>query len=182
MKFLRKINRLLTVAVVVRAEARERLAERRFKGVDVAVAGNFSRWATLEEFMSDDVVLLALDEEFRKTYRKDDFRTKSFEIRFGGRWIGWSNTDNLEIYTEEMLEVFEPNRRSLGYRVKLDRTDLEAPRTDIVTVTYEFRDEPDGPVAVIHSIYPGENIGVVRGDISRDKEIVFFDYNHPGQQ
>ncbi len=181
MKFPRKISRLLTVAIVVRVEARERFAERRFKGVDVAVAGNFSRWATLQDFMDDEFVLDAIDKEIEKTYRKDNFRTNSFEIRFDEP-IGWSNTDDLEMYTEEMLERYEPNRRSVGYRVKLDRTDLKAPRTNVVTVTYEFRDEPDYPVAVIHSIYPGENIGVVRGEISKDNAVVFFDYNHPGQQ
>jgi hypothetical protein len=131
--------------------------------------------------MNDEFVLDALDKEFEDDYKLDQFRTHSFEICFSEK-IGWSNTDDLEGYTADMLELFEPNGRSVGYRVKLDRTDLEAPRTNIVTVIYEFRDEPQGPVAVVHSIYPGKNIGVVRGEISKDKAVVFFDYNHPGQQ
>ena len=180
MKFLRTINRLLTVATVIRGEAETRISEKRFKGVDVAVAGNFSRWATLQDLMSDQFVLEALDKEFGRTYKKDNFGTRSFEIRFDTP-IGWSNTDDIELYGEDMLERFEPNRRSVGYRVRLDRTDLEAPRTNVLTVTYEFRDEPQGPVAVIHSLYPGPDIGRVGGEISRDKAIVFFDYNHPGE-
>lgn len=179
MFILKNFNRHLSIGIAVRLEAEQRISEKRFKGKSVPVAGNFSRWGSLYELMRDVKALSSLCAELENAYNVSEFGTHSFEVEFED-FIGWSNTDDLEIYNEDDLEEFNPNRKSVGYRVRMDRTRIKAPKTKVVTFVYEFRDEPALPVAVIHSIYPGNDIGEVRGEISKDLSIVFFDYNHPG--
>ena len=95
--------------------------------------------------------------------------------------VGWESTSALSDYKEDDLERFTINRRSKGLRVKMCRTDLLAPKTCELTIVYELKIEDDKLVAIIHSIYPGQDIGELRGNVTVREKRVFFDWNHPGQ-
>ncbi len=174
-----KVNKFLNVRVIIRYEAEKRITEKRFKGADKPIAGNFSRWSSIKELMEDPRISSKLLTEFHEACKDEVFGTVSFEVDFGDV-VGWTNTDDVSKYDIDALERFEPNRRSTAMRVKLDRVDLKAPKTNFVTFVCEMRDEPDVPTFVIHSIYPGNDIGEVSGDMTEEEKIVFFDWNHPG--
>lgn len=141
-------------------------------------AGNFSKWATLESFFDEPLILRELEYHLNDA-RRHNIRTYSFEIVFDHP-VGWSSTDDLRRYQDRDLEFFRPNRRSEGFRVKPLFSNLLAPQTNYVTIVFEFKKEHDGPTAVIHTIYPGRDIGELVGDVTEREGIVFFDWEHPG--
>ena len=49
-----------------------------------------------------------------------------------------------------------------------------------VTLVLEFKSEYDSPVAVIHSLYPGHDVGDLEGDMTVREDRVWFNWNHPG--
>jgi hypothetical protein len=58
----------------------------------------------------------------------------------------------------------------------------KAPLTNKLTVVFEFQlateDRPH--LMIVHSLYPGEDIGELSGDITENEGRVFFDWDHPG--
>jgi hypothetical protein len=46
---------------------------------------------------------------------------------------------------------------------------------------YELKREDGDLVAIIHSIYPGKDIGPLSGDLTASQNIVMFDWKHPGK-
>ena len=94
--------------------------------------------------------------------------------------VGWPGTDELTKYKPEDLEEFSPNRHSKALRVKKDRLDLLVPLTNFVTLVYELRPERYQTAIIVHSMYPGKDIGELHGNITEREKVVFFDWDHPG--
>ncbi len=165
--------------IIVRGEADKRISEKHFRGTSVAKAGNFFRWPSLAKMLADSHFRRQMTEEFWESYDDGAYGTNSFEMSYGSL-VGWESTDALSNYSESALEKFNPNKRSSALRVRTERVDLLAPLTDLVTVVYELRDENMGPVAVIHSLYPGNDVGPLNNDVTIREKRVFFDWDHPG--
>ncbi len=171
----------LTVAFIVRSVTENRLSTTCFRGPDKKLAGNFSVFRSASEaFKTQDVDWFPgfIDDIRQMLERGESTASYSFDKGFN---VGWSGTAKISQYQPEDMEYFEPNRRSRALRVKTDRRDLCAPLTSVITLVYEVRLEGNLVGVVIHSIYPGEDIGELKGDVSAREGIVFFDWNHPGQ-
>lgn len=169
------------ITVIVRDQTKQRLATRCFRGSDRRVAGNFRVWMSVADVLGDREVETMLLEDLRDSWRRSDLGTNSVQIKTN-RIVGWDSTAPADEYSDYDLEPFQPNRMCMGLRVKTHRKDLRAPATTLVTIVYELRHEHSGPVAVIHSMYPGRDIGDLRGDVTKREQRIFFDWGHPGQE
>ncbi len=166
------------IKLVVRDVTEKRLSGTCFCGQDVGFAGNFSRWASVRNLLGDPIVTRELLADLYERCLTKDLGTHSIEIDYHSM-VGWSSTAPRGDYRAEDLEPFQPNRRSVALRVKSD-TGFLAPRTSKLTIVFEFKFECRLPVAVIHSIYPGKDVGELSGDVTEREGVVFFDWSHPG--
>jgi hypothetical protein len=180
MLILKKLPDGTFAKIVVRKSAEERLAKTCFRGTDVKKAGNFSLWNSCEELFSDRLVLGRFLFDIDELWKERDFSTHSTSI-LHDTYVGWESTDWFENYVPDDVEWFQPNRNSSAFRVKSDRLDLPAPKTCNLTIVFEFKEERDRPVAVVHSIYPGDDIGELKGNVTERESRFFFDWNHPGE-
>ncbi len=171
----------IPVTIIVRGEAECRISDRHFKGYRSKVAGNLKIWNSLYEFLCDEYVIDMMIDDAKQAYDVGS-KTNSFFIDMGDD-VGWSSTDHIQNYKEDLLEEFKPNKRSRALRVKSCFFEIKAPRTTLVTIVYELRRELhiNQVVLVIHSIYPGMDIGELTGNVSARERVAFFGLNHPGQ-
>ncbi len=167
------------ILVVARQDAEARLAKTCFRGVHSKLGGNFFKWESVSHLFSDWIIVKELLDEVEEQIAKREFGTNSVQIEYDEP-VGWSSTEKLEHFKPEDLEDFEPNKRSVAKRVKTTRTDILAPQTSFVTIVYELKPEGREYVVLIRSVYPGEDIGELAGDITAEEGCVFFDWNHPG--
>lgn len=174
------------VTVIMRQKAELRLSGRCFRGTERRLAGNFYRWESIVGALQDPEFrakfLEALDLQFKQLEPFQDgmIDTVRFELCFDEA-IGWSSTDHAEYYEEFLLEPFQPNDKSSAMRVKPDLKNVPAPATQILTVVVEIKIEADHAVAVIHTLYPGKDVGPLAGDVTKRANCVFFDWQHPGE-
>lgn len=179
--------------ILMRQTTEERLSRTCFRGREVARAGNFSAWDGANHLFGTAHVRKTLLESVQRAVNKDDFAdgTFSIEVSFAAP-IGWASTTNCvrtafgswspgEAADPRLVETFAPNRRSQALRIKLERTDVKAPLTSIATLVCQLKFELDrGWVIIVHSCYPGRDVGKLDGDITERERVVFFDWSHPG--
>ncbi len=158
----------------------DRLSTTCFRGKALNRSGNFSEWCSIEEVLADVEFRNELLFEFREMAHEEEFGTISVEIDCR-RPIGWASTAKVAEFRSEDLEEFRLNKRSHAMRLKLDRQEIRAPKTSIVTVIVEYKDYGRGPFAIIHSMYPGPDIGQLDGHMTNEQGVVFFDFSHPGE-
>ncbi len=180
MFFRIKVCPSLWASVVIPRRTEDRLRTTCFRGSTRALAGNFSCWNSARNLFQDKTVRKQLSKHIVDMWSEGIFETQSIQITCKES-IGWESTVPIEIYAPEVLERFDLNRRSFGLRIKRDRTDLLAPQTQKLTLVVEFRCENDQPKVIVHSMYPGEDIGELDGDVTDREQRVFFDWNHPGK-
>ncbi len=167
------------VAVIVRDQTKQRLAGTCFRGFPTERAGNFHIvWNDVHDVLNCDFIkeklLISAHESLKEKRWSDSLHIDCENV------IGWSGTDDLGKYKPEDLEPFNPNRRSTALRVRISRTDLLAPQTNFVTLVYEVRPEGHQTAIIVHSMYPGKDIGELNANITEREKIVFFDWGHPG--
>ncbi|MFH1077741.1 MAG: hypothetical protein V1745_00450 [Patescibacteria group bacterium] len=171
--------------IIVRYRTTERLAKTCFRGTDRTRAGNFFRFTRVDDIFKEGEVLAALrkhvleciDELIETPGAPDATYSSTVDV---GHTVGWESTSDLASFSEESLERFNPNRRSHALRVKPTRTDVRAPRTSLITFVYQLKREGDGWAVIIHSLYPGRDIGELKGNITQRERRVFFTWEHPG--
>ncbi len=168
------------VNMVVRFGAEDRIGRLHFRGKTVRRAGNFFAWHNIFELFEDIDFLDAIYKDASDAYAEAHLGTSSFTYDF--RYdVGWSSTDHNDKYSLYDQERFSLNRRAEAWRIRSDMNRIKAPRTSLVTVIYELRDEGDAIAIIIHSLYPGPDIGDLIGDVSVREHCVFFSWDHPGQ-
>jgi hypothetical protein len=150
-----------------------------FRGKTVPLAGNFSKWEFATQLIRDDEVLKQFMETIEETLKEEAYGTNSMTIECSS-FVGWSSTDTIHKYEERNCERFSPNRVSTALRVKMG-LHFFAPLTNRLTIVYEYKKEGNTDVIIVHSMYPGDDIGELKGDVSARENVVFFDWNHPGQ-
>ncbi len=163
------------VTVTMREETKQRLATTCFRG-GKNLAGNFSQWENAEKLFAEEDVIQALLADANQAMQERS-STNSFSINWRTP-VGWSGTDDFKKYSQKDLTNYNPNRRSSALRVRIGHQ-LPAPRTDILTIVYEITQRVN-PGIIIHTIYPGRDIGELEGKITDRENVVFFDWNHPG--
>lgn len=180
MQIVKNLRSGVEILIVVRSFTEQRLSTKCFRGKNLARSGNFCLWSSVYELFRDETVMEQFLEELHELWANRELGTHSQSITHN-LVVGWDSTDPVVNYVRHDLEYFNPNRRSVGMRVKLDRTDLFAPQTRELTLVYELRSEDGNPVVVVHSIYPGIDVGELIGDITKREKRVFFDWSHQGE-
>ncbi len=168
------------VTVVVRYDVEERLKTTCFRGGVNRLAGNFFRWNDIKEFFRDKFIIQELADEVADAFENSAPGNLSAEIEYKD-FVGWDSTNKMSNFSHEQLEWFRPNRRSRALRVRPELADVLAPKTKKITFVYELKREAGQPTAVIWSIYPGEDVGELNGDITEREKVVFYDWNHLGE-
>lgn len=185
--YFARFNQQREVTVICRGKAEGRLAGTCFRLLDEPRAGNFMRLASAQDLAENELVREAFMKSFIDA-SEDELgipdtglsRTIRFCVDLGCP-VGWTSTDLVTRYSDDVLEPFNPNRVSAALRVKLSQTLIKAPKTSLVTIVYELRNEAGNLIIVIHTTYPGPDIGPIEGDITANKGVVFFDFNHAGE-
>lgn len=167
------------IVIVIRYANANRLKSICFRGKEKNLAGNFSAWSDQHELVSDADFLEQLVADVSAAAEVGNTNCR-VSIQCSSL-IGWSSTDDIEKYAAEDLDDFSPNPHSTGLRVKKDLINFTAPNTNMVTVVYEIKDEDDQITVIIHSFYPGRDIGELKGNVSLRSSCVFFDWDHPGE-
>ncbi len=180
MYLTKKTKREIDASIIVRNNTEARLRTKCFRGTTIKRAGNFFRWDSAESLFSDQEVLEQFLEELDDAWQDQDFGTHSVTITHP-LFVGWEGTDELIYYSLDDLERFDLNRKSWGLRVKQERGHLLSPKTQELTIVFEFKREKERAVAVIHSLYPGCDVGELIGDVTEREQRVFFDWNHHGR-
>jgi len=165
------------VQVVVPKHTEGRLSDKCFRGPDCSKAGNFRYWKDTKQVIEGvitDSVLSRLQEAAMKNGKG------TFSICLDLRDpIGWSSTAPRDQYVEADLVSFEPNNHSSA--LKVVNPEKLAPLTNHLTIVCEYKRKGGVEVFVIHSMYPGKDVGVLDGDITQREKVVFFDWEHQGE-
>lgn len=184
MNIERKLKDGSPVLIKAPVETEVRLRDTCFRGQNVHKAGNFIRWTSIRDMLRNDhFVYRNLLAEIDAAWTTTGAGTYSFTISHSAM-IGWETTQPLENFKPEDLRVFRLARRGHAMAVKPERTELLAPQTKEVTFVYQLKhdDQMKGRLLVlIRSLYPGKDVGALRGDVSQRTQRAFFDFNHPGE-
>lgn len=165
-------------SLIVRTATEERLSTTHFRPADRPLAGNFALLRNARQLLlagASESLVEHAHSSLTAGLHRNRVTIKAPEL------IGWSGTDCWNGYNVGAVEYFEPSPRSVGLRVKRHRYDIEAPATNLITMAYEVKNERGTVVIVIHTIYPGPDVGQLRGDVSAKNNCVFFDWDHPGE-
>ncbi|GEM_PF-1517120 len=173
-----KSKQIGRVAFIVRRNAERRLNKRCFRR-SKRMAGNFIYWNGVSEVIRQHHVmnslLVSVRDALAENCPENSTCTKVPWV------VGWSSTDARHKYHPEDLETFTPNGKWWALRVKRNCRKFRAPATNQVTLVYEIKREPRQTAVIVHSMYPGPDVGELVGDVTRREDRVFFDWNHPGQ-
>ncbi|HCC83484.1 TPA: hypothetical protein DEP96_01390 [Candidatus Uhrbacteria bacterium] len=167
--------------LVVGPNTTERLSGTCFRGG--RQAGDFLHWRSPDDVFADEYVrrefLADVGEVIGQRGQDRARRSQSLTIVCPGQ-IGWRGTHPSSLYSAQQLEQFQPNRRSTAWRIKPGVA--LAPLTHDLTIIYDLLWNDDDEWAVIvGSMYPGPDIGVLRGNITENEGIVFFAWDNPGE-
>ncbi len=185
------------ITVIVGRETELRLHGTCFRGKDVARAGNFARWENSRDLFDDDRFRDLLFGTIARKMSEPDFCPSGFAATLAyQKTVGWSSTmpRRVEGTGPNVCEPYRPNKHTTTMRVRTDRTDILAPKTMLVSLSMSQKRgrDPDGErILLVHTIYPGTWIGplhqqpgepITNGvvDLTAARDIVFFDWNHPG--
>ncbi len=176
-----------SLRLILPAHDRERLSGTCFRGRHVAEAGNFFRWSSFRDMVADELftdlfgdVLTDMVEENVGSLAKGFGEPLTLPC---AEPVGWTSALPRELVNGARLVLKRLNDRATMMAVALDDREHPAPRTNLVSMTLticeDFKRESD-LVAIVHTIYPGPHLGVLRGDITAVKGFVLFDFHHPG--
>ncbi|MEN9557881.1 MAG: hypothetical protein RL141_250 [Candidatus Parcubacteria bacterium] len=164
----------------------ERLSSRCFRGKGVCKAGNFFRWDNfldvIREFADD---LKPFIEEHIERISAQPAGARPIPRRGSVEFknehpLGWSSTADLALYRREVLEHFDINNGAYGRRIRSNR--ILAPITDLITFVYEVKKRDNRTwLVIVHSVYPGKDVGDLKGNVSEREQVAFFDWFHPGE-
>lgn len=171
--------------VIMSRKTVERLSTTCFRGVPKARAGNFFLWNGFIDLIADREIAAGFTAEIQANLDETQdprnvVSVVSLTLRYH-RIVGWSSTvPKDQIPPSCPVKAFEPSKRACGLLV--DDDTLEAPQTHLVTFVCELKydDDETAWVAIVHSLYPGPDIGNLSGDVSEREGVVFFDWDNPG--
>ncbi len=172
-------DRIGRVGIIVRKITEDRLKKTCFRNRR-PLAGNFFFWENAVEVVEHRQVMRALLKSTEEALAEGCIENSVCVDALYP--IGWSGTDTLSKYQPSDFKPFQLSRRSLAFRIKLDRLDLLAPPTNFTTLVFEIKTEPRQITVIIHSMYPGLDVGPLRGNVSERERCVFFDWDHPGKR
>lgn len=169
------------IVVIARNVTRIRLAGTCFRPTAEPLAGNFAHIRSVQDLLDAECgrVLADLAEDVERRFRASGRGTYRLQVQLD-KHVGWASTAPIESIAPSELEEFRPNRRSRAKRV-ISTSAQRAPKTNLVTIVYQIEKEPRQIAALIHSVYPGPDVGELKGDVSDREGVAFFGWDHPGE-
>lgn len=168
-----------SITVIMRTSTAERLEDTCFRGYDNPLAGNFWNWESFREVLDNQAIRSSMLDELDQLYEDDNFNAKySFSVRCP-EMIGWSSTKLRTGEVDEELVERRLNKRATAMFIR--DLHLPAPLTDWLTFVCELKMEKGQfPTAIVHSLYPGEDLGELKGDMTERTGRIWFDWENPG--
>jgi hypothetical protein len=168
------------IRLIVPLGTLERLATTCFRGRMKNLAGNFKIWASASELLDDPMIAKELLAEI-ESMRKDGEVDGTFSITIVcDRPIGWSSTAKIASQVSpSAVEKRNLNRHASALFVK-ESTGIQAPLTDQVTFVCTAQLEDRETLIIVRSIYPGDDVGELTGDMTARTGHVWFAWTHPG--
>lgn len=163
--------------VHLRVPTAERLQGTCLRGKGRPLAGNCSLWDRPYELLRalGPHLVAHVDEEWESTRGGTHRHTITFPHA-----VGWSSTEDLDRFDADDLVPFKLSEHARGLRLP-DHAAVQAPLTSELTVVYKLK-KKRLPQVVIHTVYPGPDVGPLQGDVSRRMLVAFFDWDHTGEQ
>lgn len=181
MKIQKELYNGKVVSIVSRFKTKQYLETTCFRS-NCKCAGNFIFWCSIEDIFKNTSILKLFLEEIQEIWDEGELGEFSIELE-NDTFIGWESTSPIENYGSEDLEEFKIKKNISAVRIKTERIHLKAPKTKLVTFVLEIKKEFDNPTVIIHSIYPGVDIGPLNDkNITEREGRLFFDWNHPGEE
>lgn len=160
--------------IIVPNNQKPRLRNTHFRRPRLPQAGNFVPgigWPNLVEMFREK-----LDHQINLAIAADEL---TFSITLDAKeLIGWCGTVCEQQIPREDTETFTLNKRATCRMIKRN-TDHEAPLT--TEVTFIIRIPKGNRVALLESLYPGQDVGKLEGDVSSREKVVFFGFTHKGE-
>jgi len=171
------------VHVLVPHAQLQRLASKAFRGRHIRKAGNLSAWETARALLGDPDItsqLFPIVLEAIREHSGQGSQTESYTIEMEYT-IGWAGTIPLDEVDPDCLVPFKLNKRARGLRVDIDHPNAPlAPRTDELTLICMIRPARQKWLVLIQSLYPGPDVGELRGDVSKREGVAFLGWDCPG--
>jgi hypothetical protein len=168
------------IKVVMPAKTVKRLSTTCFRGKDKSLAGNFKLWNSFDEMLRDCSFCLKLLEHLDALCDNREFEgTYSFGIDYPQR-VGWSSTALAagQVPSDALVKKRLGNNGASALFYK-DPNAL-APATSEITVICELRMEGAVETALVHSLYPGPDVGELEGNMTKTTGRVWYAWDNPG--
>jgi hypothetical protein len=165
-------------------QTKRTLAQRHFRGREVARAGNFKRWRTVDACVK--TIRPDIERHTIETLRKmlcegHDEAIDSFELDMPYP-VGWDTIAALSEIDQQHFEVRSiRGHEAVAWFFHLN-SPIRAPLTRIMTVVYRIHRERRSTAwtCTILTIRPGPDLGVLKGNVTEQFGIALFDWEHPG--
>lgn len=170
------------VEIILPREQADRLTRTCFRGRNCRQAGNFFMWPHFSAFIQDSETQGILMSILGELVEEANVQ-KRHRIELEYRWdIGWDSVmeiDNLESEDIETGEVRDLNKRATALFLPDDL--ILAPRTNIVTMVLEQKHVNHWRF-IIWTMYPGYDVGDLRGDMTELHGFVWLSWSNPGDE
>ncbi|MCB9816652.1 hypothetical protein H6786_04625 [Candidatus Nomurabacteria bacterium] len=93
---------------------------------------------------------------------------------------GWSATIPVDPELRAQTEPFMLNAHAIAWRFRYN-SDVLAPLTNEVTLVFSIREQKNKLIILVHTMYPGADVGELDGDVTDRENVHFFDWDHPGE-
>lgn len=167
--------------LIVPLQQEQRLRGTCFRGE--RKAGCFIRWRTAADVVLDPQVKAQLEEEIEDILDSKDFQPGDYSFTMElNDWVGWDSTASLEEVAGLQTEQRPLNKRTTALFVADPR--FKARLTKLLTMIVKIQEDSRraGDVAVLlESMYPGQDVGPLRGDVTAREGRIFLDWEQKGQ-
>jgi len=158
----------------------QRLNSTCFHAQIIPQAGNFDKWKSVQEFFADKTIMKYFLEDVVEDAVRLNTKSNSVCINYDGQLIGWSDTEKKRKFQKEHLVRTSLNANGFGLTIKKGLVPRLAPLTNLATIVYDMSVVSDTVFIQIISVYPGFDVGDIKGDVTRREGRIFFPPNYPG--
>lgn len=141
-------------------------------------AGNFLHWRKPGQFLwrAESRLWTVVRDELKKGLKGTFSCVLEFEEP-----VGWSSTLEFEGLSPELtVETRELNKKATALFL-LPENRLLARLTNQVTCVGELKENDRAVNFVLYTIYPGRDVGELVGNVSERENVLFLDWNTPGE-
>jgi len=169
------------VAVIASKAAKVRLSRTCFRG-SLRAAGDFYGYSSIGGLLDDRHVKRPISAALREFLQDLPFSART-EFRCTielGKPVGWASTIPRDLVNPCKCQEVWPNKN--WHALKVMSEDIPAPLTNKLTIVLGLSHNRRGWDARVRAVFPGDDFGKLVGDLTRERGLVIFDFNHPGEQ